>query len=69
MKEARQRRLTGRDLQVKADISTGTVAKLDGNENVTTTVLVKIAEASVRELINIAEIVEDMEEESNVKAH
>ena len=31
--------------------------------------LVKIAEASVRELINIAEIVEDMEEESNVKAH
>ena len=69
MKEARQGRLTGRDLQVKADISTGTVAKLDGNENVTTNVLVKIAEASVRELINIAEIVEDMEEESNVKAH
>lgn len=31
--------------------------------------LIKIAEASVRELINIAEIIEDMEEDSNVKAH
>lgn len=31
--------------------------------------LIKIAEASVRELINIAEIIEDMEEDSNVEAH
>ena len=29
----------------------------------------KLVEAPVHDLINIAEIVDDMEEESNVKAH
>lgn len=50
-----------RDLQRKAGISTGTVAKLGRNENVTTAVLVKIAEALDCELTDIAEIVEVIE--------
>lgn len=58
-----------RDLQHKAGISTGTVAKLGRNENVTTAVLVKIAEALDCELTDIAEIVEDTKEDSDVKAH
>lgn len=58
-----------RDLQQKAGISTGTVAKLGRNENVTTAVLAKIAEALDCELYDIAEIVEGMEEDSDVKAH
>ena len=47
-----------KDLQEKAGISTGTVAKLGRNENVTTAVLVKIAEALDCRLSDIAEIVE-----------
>lgn len=48
-----------RDLQQNAGISTGTVAKLGRNENVTTAVLVKIAEALDCDLTDIAEMVED----------
>jgi len=48
-----------RDLQQKAGISTGTVAKLGRNENVTTAVLVKIAEALDCDLADITEIVSD----------
>ncbi|MDA3146895.1 helix-turn-helix domain-containing protein [Leucobacter sp. UCMA 4100] len=58
-----------RDLQQKAGISTGTVAKLEQNENVTTAVLVKITEALDCELIDIAEIVEATKEDSDAKAH
>lgn len=50
-----------RDLQQKAGICTGTVAKLGRNENVTTAVLVKSAEALDYELTDIAEIVEVIE--------
>lgn len=57
-----------RDLQQKAAIRTGTVAKLGRNEIVTTALLVKIAEALNCEMIDIAEIVEDTQEESYVEA-
>ena len=57
-----------RVLQQKASISSGTVAKLGRNENVTTAVLVKIADALSCELIDIAEIVEDTKEENHVEA-
>lgn len=46
-----------RDLQHKAGISTGTIVRFGRNENVTTAVLVKIAEALDCELNDIAEIV------------
>lgn len=58
-----------RDLQQKAGISTGTVAKLGRNENVTTAVLVKIADALDCELADIAETVEAAKEDSDVKAY
>lgn len=56
-----------RDLQHKAGISTGTVAKLGRNENVTTAVLVKISEALDCELYDIAEIVEIAERAKDKK--
>ncbi len=61
-----------RDLQQKAGISTGTVTKLGRNENITTAVLVKIAEALDCGLTDIAEIVEVIESvkgDNDVKAH
>ncbi|XBW07908.1 helix-turn-helix domain-containing protein [Scrofimicrobium sp. R131] len=58
-----------RDLQHKAGISSGTVAKLGRNENVTTAVLVKISEALDCGLSDITEIVEGVEGDSDVKAH
>ena len=60
------------DLQQKAGISTGTVTKLGRNENVTTAVLIKIAEALDCGLTDIAEIVEVIESvkgDNDVKAH
>ena len=61
-----------RNLQQKAGISTGTVAKLGRNENVTTAVLVKIAKALDCELTDIAEIIEVVEPvkgDGDAKAH
>ncbi len=61
-----------RDLQQKAGISTETVAKLGRNENVTTAVLVKIAEALDCELTDIAAIVkviESVKGDDDAKAH
>lgn len=46
------------DLQKNAGISSGTVAKLGRSENVTTAVLVKIAEALDCELSDVVEIVQ-----------
>lgn len=61
-----------RDFQQKAGISTGTVTKLGRNENVTTAVLVKIAEALDYGLTDIAEIVEVIDSvkgDNDAKAH
>lgn len=57
-----------RDLQQKAGISTGTVAKLGRNDNVTTAVLVKIADALDCDLADIAEIVETIERTKDKKS-
>lgn len=47
-----------RDPQQKTGTSTGTVAKLGCNENVTTATLVNVAETLEPDLKNIVEIVE-----------
>lgn len=54
------------DLQQKAGISSGTVAKLGRNENVTTAVLVKIATALNCGMNDIAEIVDTPKDGANV---
>ena len=46
-----------KELREQAGISTGTIAKLGKNENVTTDVLVKICRALVCDISDIVEIV------------
>ncbi|MGP9504357.1 helix-turn-helix domain-containing protein [Specibacter sp. AOP5-B1-6] len=57
------------DLQHEAGISTGTVAKLGRNENVTTAVLVKVSVALDCSLSDIAEIITELEKETDVKTY
>ena len=53
------REMTKVDLRIAAGISTGTLAKLGKNENVTTDVLVKICKALDCDISDIVEIERD----------
>ena len=48
-----------KDLQIKADISSSSIAKLTKNENVTTDVLLKICNALGCDVADIVEFVSD----------
>lgn len=52
-----------KDLQIRAQISPASIAKLSKNENVTTEIILKICKALNCDVSDIMEVVEDSENE------
>lgn len=52
-----------KDLQIRAQISPASIAKLSKNENVTTEIILKICKALNCDVSDIMEVVEDTENE------